>query len=187
LTNLCFDVATPAPRRANCSSVNYGRVLRNLLRLMDLTCGESFYEVLPGGVQLWIPAKGFGLHPDVMVVASQPLLDHGRIDRVMNPCLVFEICSGPTPAWDARNGGRSDGSSMFTQCQSIPYLQEYVVIHQQHALIEQFDRRQETVWGLTSHTGFDSVVELNITSARLPLLDVYDRVEFVQTLGKYPY
>jgi Uma2 family endonuclease len=149
------------------------------MRLLDATCRDSFYEVLPRGVQLWIPAKGLGLYPDILVVAGKPLLDHGRGDRVINPCLIFEILSPPTQASDPMEQSRGDRTKLFTHCRSIPYLQEYIFIHQHEARIEQFFRAQEKVWGLTTYAGFDTVVELNITNARLPLMDVYDRVEFM--------
>ena len=160
------------------SSINHGRILRNLLRLLDATCAESFYEVLPRGVQLWIPAKSLGFFPDVLVVAGAPLLDQGRNNRVINPCLIFEILSEPTPVYNPMDKTLEDRSRMFTHCRSIPYLQEYVFIHQQEVLVEQFYRAQANLWGLTTQTGFDSVAELNVTNTRLPLMDLYDRVEF---------
>lgn len=36
-------------------SINQGRILRNLVRLLEVTCDHSFYEVLPRGVKLWLP------------------------------------------------------------------------------------------------------------------------------------
>jgi Uma2 family endonuclease len=166
----------------NDSSVNYGRILRNLLRLMDATCRDSFYEVLPRGVQIWVPSKSLGFYPDVLVVAGEPLLDHGRSDRIVNPCLIFEILSEHTPAYDPTQEVMGDRTRMFNHCRFIPYLQEYIFVHQQEGRIEQFYRAQENLWGLTIHTGYDAVVELNVTNARLPLMDVYSRVEFVLTV-----
>jgi len=32
---------------------------------------------------------------------------------------------------------------------------------------------------MTLQAGFDAVIELNVTNACLPLMDIYDRVEFV--------
>lgn len=175
--NLCSDHDHTTAASRSDSSINHGRILRNLLRLLDATCADSFYEVLPRGVQLWVPIKSLGFYPDVLVVAGAPLLDQGRDDRVMNPCLVFEIMSQPTEAYAPTDATLGERSKMFTHCRTIPYLQEYVFIHQQEARIEQFYRAQENMWGLTTQVGFDSVVELNVTNARLPLMDVYDRVD----------
>ncbi len=55
-------------------SVNQGRILRNLMRLMDVTCGQSLYEVLPCGVQVWLPEQGKG-------VTRLPMMDiYERVD-----------------------------------------------------------------------------------------------------------
>jgi hypothetical protein len=44
--------------------------------------------------------------------------------------------------------------------------------------VEQFHRAQENLWGMTVQSNFDSVVELAITDARLPMMDLYQKVEF---------
>lgn len=179
MIDLHFDLEHQADLPVQDNSINRGRILRNLMRLLDATCADSFYEVLPRGVQLWVPTQCLGLYPDVLVVAGAPLLHRGHHDRVTNPCLVFEILSQPTAVYDPMDATLGDRTRMFSHCRTIPYLQEYVFIHQQEARVEQFYRAQETVWGLTTQAGFDAVVELNVTNARLPLMDLYDRVEFV--------
>jgi len=177
--DLCFDLEAQTHAPAYDGSINHGRIQRNLMRLLDATCAKSFYEVLPRGVQLWVPTKCLGFYPDVLVVAGAPFLHQGRNDRVTNPCLIFEILSQQTPAYDPMEATLTDRSRMFTYCRTIPYLQEYIFIHQQEARIEQFYRAQENVWGMTLQAGFDAVIELNVTNACLPLMDIYDRVEFV--------
>lgn len=86
---------------------------------------------------------------------------------MLNPCVMFEILSKPTP-----------GYSLFRLCREIPYLQEYVFVHQAEARVEQFYRAEESLWGMTTHTGLDRVVELAITNARLPMMDIYAQVDF---------
>jgi Uma2 family endonuclease len=168
------------------SSVNQGRILRNLMRLMDVTCGYSLYEVLPKGVQVWLPNERRGIYPDLIVVAGAPLLHNGHDDKVINPCVIFEILSEPTPSHtpqaamlpDSQRLAKGQRGDMFRRCQSIPYLQEYVFVHQTEARVEQFYRAGVDRWGLTTQAGLDQVVELTITNARLPMMDIYERVDF---------
>ncbi len=61
-------------------------------------------------------------------------------------------------------------SSNFSVCRHIPYLQEYVFIHQHHARVDQCYRA-------TDYEGLDAVVELNLTDTRLPLIDIYQGAE----------
>ena len=160
------------------SSVNHGRILRNLMRLMDVTCGQSLYEVLPRGVQVWLPELGVGAYPDLMVVAGEPLLHNGKDDRVLNPCVIFEILSTPTPSYTPAATSLPERGKMFRHCRTIPYLQTYVFVHQTEARVEQFYRAEEHLWGMTTHSDLASVVELSITDARLPMMDIYERVDF---------
>lgn len=153
-------------------SVNYGRILRNLMRLLDATCGRSLYEVLPKGVQVWLPEQALGVYPDMIVIAGAPLLHDGQFDKVTNPCLAFEIVDG------ADREDRPLTSTMFNHCRSVPYLQEYVFVHQQDIYIEQWYRLDDDRWGYMAHRDLNSVAELTITNTRLPLMDVYEQVEF---------
>jgi Uma2 family endonuclease len=144
------------------NSINQGRILRNLMRLLDAAYRHSYYEVLPRGVQLWLPEQGMGLYPDAMVIAGEPLLHHGHGDKVLNPCVVFEIVSEPVPTHNPEAAQMGDRSKMFTNCRGIPYLQEYIFIYQNEMRVEQFHRAQENLWGMTVQSNFDSVVELAI-------------------------
>lgn len=167
------------------SSVNQGRILRNLMRLMDVTCGHSLYEVLPR-VQVWLPEQSLGVSPDLVVVAGEPLLHDGQEDKLLNPCVIFEILSGSTASYkpeaprlsDSQRLAKGQRSGMFRHCQAIPYLQAYLFVHQAEARVEQFYRAEERLWGMTAQSGLDSVVELAITDARLPMMDIYERVDF---------
>jgi Uma2 family endonuclease len=158
-------------------SVNYGRILRNLMRLLDATCGHSLYEVLPKGVQVWLPEQALGVYPDVIVIAGAPLLYDGQSDKVTNPCLAFEIVYGPDRPEQPLT------STLFNHCRSVPYLQEYVFVHQQDTYIEQWYRLDEDRWGYIAHRDRTSVAELTITNTRLPLMDVYEQVEFEPSEG----
>lgn len=148
------------------------------MRLMDVTCGHSLYEVLPRGVQVWLPNQGLGVYPDLMVVAGEPLLHDGQDDRVLNPCVMFEILATPTPGYNLEADTLPERQGIFRHCRAIPYLQAYVFVHQTEARVEQFYRAEENLWGMTAHSGLDSVVELAITNARLPMMDIYERVDF---------
>ncbi len=160
------------------SSIYYGRILRNLMRLLDGSGGDSLYEVLPRGVQIWLPKTGLGLYPDLMVVAGEPLLHEGHSDKVINPCLVVEILSEPTAIPSLITTSWAERGPRFAACRAIPYLQEYVFVHQQEARVEQFCRIQADEWVVNHQSGLNSVVELNVTGIRLPLMAVYNRVDF---------
>ncbi len=158
------------------NSIDYGRLLKNLIRVMEASCSRSLYEVIPKGVQVWLPAEQRGVYPDICIIAGEPLFHDGHPNKLTNPCLVVEILTDLTPIYDPMARTMADRSRLFRHCRQIPYLQEYVFVHQQEVRVEQFHRVQENLWTLAVHQGMDSVVELNLTDTRLPLMEVYDRV-----------
>jgi hypothetical protein len=54
-------------------------------------------------------------------------------------------------------------------------------VHQQEVRIEQFHRLQENLWSLTVHDDLTAVAELHLTDTRLPLLEVYDKIDIVKS------
>lgn len=56
-------------------TINHNRIVRNLVRLLDLAFQSTAYEVFPSDLRLWIPQYRKGLYPDVMVIAGEPVLN----------------------------------------------------------------------------------------------------------------
>ncbi len=185
--SLPFSPMISSPDRSiHQNSIYYGRLLKNLLGLLQASCRQSFYEVIPKGVQVWLPTQGRGIYPDLFVVAGEPLFHQGQVNRVTNPCLVVEILPDLTPAYDPIASTLALRQGLFDPCRSIPYLQEYVFVHQQEVRIEQFHRLQENLWSLTVHDHLAAVAELHLTDTRLPLMEVYDKIDFVKNYCDYP-
>lgn len=160
----------------NHNSIDYGRILITVMGMLQTRCRDSLYEVLPRGVQVWLEHEGIGIYPDIIVIAGEPWFHQGCRNRLTNPCLMFEVLSEPTPAYDPAAAALDDRGGLFSRCRTIPYLQEYLFIHQQEARVEQLYRVEDQVWGLSVYAGMDAVVELNLTDTRLPLQEIYNNV-----------
>lgn len=158
------------------NSIDYARIARNVMGLMAANCRGSFYEVLPRGVQVWLPEDSVGVYPDLTVIAGAPLFHEGYANRLTNPCLLFEVLSEPTEGDPPSATALLEGSRSFSLCRRIPYLQEYVFIHQHSARVEQCYRATDDEWELTIYEGLEAMVELNLTDTRLPLAAIYEGV-----------
>ncbi|MBU6228259.1 MAG: Uma2 family endonuclease [Cyanobacteria bacterium REEB459] len=164
------------PPSVHRQSIAYGRLFKNLIRLLDASCSQSFYEVIPKGVQVWLPSEQRGLYPDLCIIAGEPLFHDGHAHKITNPCLVVEILPERTAIYDPTARTLNDRSQLFRHCRKIPYLQEYIFVHQQEVRIEQFHRQEENLWTLAVYEEINTVVELNLTDTRLPLMEVYNKV-----------
>lgn len=109
-------------------------------------------------------------YPDLTIVCSEPLLhdDHG--DVLLNPVVIFEVLSRSTEAYDR--------GEKFERYKTIETLTDYVLVSQDRARIEHFSRQPEGAWSLKEVYGLDASLDLASINCRLPLAEVYDRIEF---------
>lgn len=104
-------------------------------------------------------------YPDLTVVCGS-LEFHGRHrDTVTNPKVVFEVLSESTAGYDC--------GPKFLTYQTMPSLQEYVLVHQDAHLIEHYVRSQNETWIYRKVEGPEAVLELPSIQCSLNLEDIY--------------
>lgn len=109
-------------------------------------------------------------YPDMTIACGEPILhdDHG--DVLLNPVVIFEVLSRSTETYDR--------GEKFERYKTIETLTDYVLVSQDRARIEHFSRQADGAWSLTEVSGLDASLELTSIDCRLPLAEVYDRIEF---------
>jgi Uma2 family endonuclease len=86
---------------------------------------------------------GFGageryVYPDASVVCGEMRLEPGTSDVLTNPCLILEVLSASTEAYD--RGLKWEGY------QRMPSLTDYLLVSQAVARIEHFRRQADGSW-----------------------------------------
>jgi Uma2 family endonuclease len=109
-------------------------------------------------------------YPDLTVVCGEPLLhdDHG--DVLLNPVVIFEVLSRSTEAYDR--------GEKFERYKTIETLTDYVLVSQDRPRLEHFSRQPDGTWSLTEVSALESSLDIASVNCRLPLAEVYDRIEF---------
>lgn len=109
-------------------------------------------------------------YPDLAVVCGEPLLhdDHG--DVLLNPVVIFEVLSRSTEAYDR--------GEKFERYKTIETLTDYVLVSQDRPRLEHFSRRPDGTWSLTELSRLESSLDIASINCRVPLSEVYDRIEF---------
>ena len=108
-------------------------------------------------------------YPDLIVICGGIVHgDHHR-DTLVNPTVLVEVLSPSTEAYD-----RGAKAAHYRLIESV---QEYVLIAQDQPMIEVYSR-QGNHWLLSEARALDEAVELASISCRLPLSEVYERVDF---------
>jgi Uma2 family endonuclease len=108
-------------------------------------------------------------YPDATVVCGEPRYAEQR-QILLNPILIAEVLSPSTEAYDR--------SRKFEAYQTIPSLQEYVLVAQDRAHVDCFLRQQDGSWSLTSADGRESTITLRSLGVSIPLTELYRRVTF---------
>jgi Uma2 family endonuclease len=109
-------------------------------------------------------------YPDLTIFCGEPLFHDDRGDVLLNPVVVFEVLSRSTEAYDR--------GEKFERYKTIETLTDYVLVSQDRARLEHFSRQPDGTWSLAEVSGLDATLDLASVNCRLPLAEVYDRVEF---------
>jgi Uma2 family endonuclease len=142
---------------------NIARSLGNQLQSRDC-------EVHSSDLRVKSPAMASYMYPDVLVLCGEPELEDHHLDTLLNPVVIFEVLSPSTEAYD-----RGDKS---VQYRTIESLREYVLVSQQVSRVEQLVRQDSGGWLLTETDQLDDVLELPSIGCRLPLREIYAKVDF---------
>lgn len=123
-----------ATREHNLLVVNITAEVRNALR-------KKPCETYPSDMRVKVPATGLYTYPDASVVCGKPEFEDGGMDTLLNPLVLVEVLSDSSE--------RYDRGKKFEQYRSIPSLTDYVLVSQDHVLVEHFRRGEGGTWVLS--------------------------------------
>ena len=107
-------------------------------------------------------------YPDVLVTCEDSDRENSTFKKF--PSLIIEVLSDSTEAFD-----RGD---KFADYQSLPSLQEYVLVNTKKARIECFRRTKEGLWLLQFYELDNRQFELTSVNFQGNISDVYEEIEF---------
>ncbi|HYE76225.1 MAG TPA: Uma2 family endonuclease [Blastocatellia bacterium] len=115
--------------------------------------------------------KGMFSYPDIIVVCGTPVFhDHHR-DVLLNPTVIIEVLSDSTEAFDR-------GQKFLRYRNYLESLSEYILISQNTAHIDHFQRRGNKGWFLQTFFSLEDTFTIPAINCSLKLSDVYARVTF---------
>ena len=152
-----------ASRAHNVITGNVVGELRTLLR-------KKPCETYPSDMKVLVGASGLYTYPDVSVACGEPqFLDH-QGDVLLNPLVIVEVLSDSTEAYDR--------GAKFALYQRLESLQEYVLVSQDKARVEQYVRQTDGRWLYSRVDGLEGELALDALGGLLSLAEVYLRIEF---------
>ena len=138
-------------------------------RLADGKC-----RVLSSDMRVRIGKTVNYYYPDLTVVCGPPqFIPPDKRHTLANPALVIEIASPSTEHIESRR--------KFYHYMRIDSLMQYMIVDQQHAMVETFYRQESGVWAIAQVTeGLESEVTLRgLGNIQIPLSEICDGIELI--------
>jgi Uma2 family endonuclease len=121
-------------------------------------------------MKVWVEQAGTFFYPDVTVVCGKRKFYKDRTDIVENPILLVEVLSKSTQEYDKND--------KFFTYQNIESFQEYVLISQNKAAVQQYIRQPDGNWKIKATIGLNSKVYFESVDIEVLMQEIYDLVEF---------
>lgn len=154
-------------------TVNHSRISINLLVALNSLLRGKSCMVYNLDMRMGISATRY-VYPDISVSCDSRDQDQGDSDIIQYPCVVFEVLSASTEAYDR---GRK-----FDYYRACPALQEYVLVDTQLRAIDLYRRQTENLWTFHPFRSGDEI-ELKGLNIRFPISSVYEDVTFPEDIA----
>lgn len=143
-------------------SERHNLIVVNLITGLKPQLKEKGCRVYPGDLKVNVGSRFF--YPDVFAICGDTAFVGEGTDVITNPSLIIEVLSESTSGYDH--------GTKFLSYQQIPSLQEYLLVHQDQFLVEQYRRQPPNAWLYTRTDGLNS--EMATLGCRLSLSELYD-------------
>ncbi len=148
-------------------SLNHAQITANIGRNLGNKMSEKC-TALTTDVKVRVESYRKFYYPDVLVICGEPNFYQKRNDTIINPILVIEVLSDSTEAKDR-------GEKMLAY-RTLESLQEYVLVSQDKAIVEQYVKNEEGNWLHKATIGLKSVVKFESIEIEMTLAGIYQRV-----------
>ncbi len=149
-------------------TVNHSRVSINLLLVLDHALRGKSCMVYNSDMRVSISESRY-VYPDISVSCDSHDQEQGDSDIIHYPCVVSEVLSSSTEAYDR---GRK-----FDYYRACPTLQEYMLVDTQQQAIDLYRRQTENLWTFHPLRSGDEV-ELKSINVHFPIASVYENITF---------
>jgi Uma2 family endonuclease len=154
-------------------NIDHQQIVGNISRIL----GNKLYgkcRIFPIEMKVWIKKRNKFFYPDVTLICEKPNFYKSRRDTIDNPKMIIEVLSKSTASFDR--------AEKFLSYQTLELLNEYVLISQDKALVEQYIKREDGNWIYKATIGLESTLDFSSVKATLSLQDIYDLVEFEEEI-----
>jgi len=149
---------------------DHNTIVGNFYATLNFALKRQPYRVFVTDQRLWIAERRIYTYPDIMVVQGKLQLQAGRKDTIVNPMMIVEVLSASTQAYDR--------AEKFKAYRTLPTFREYILIEQSEMQVEHYYKADAQKWTFVEYAGEAATLSLNSIAVEIPLVDLYDKVDF---------
>lgn len=151
---------------------NHNRINRNVVQALTNQIDDSDRDLelffVDVRVVSYLSYKNY-LYPDTFIVEGTPYFDDQQNDNLLNSRVIIEVLSNSAESFDK--------GDKFKSNRQIPTLQEYILVNQKYAWIEQFYRDETGKW-VFGDVISEGVFKLKSLPFELDIKQVYRKTNF---------
>jgi len=151
------------------ASRQHNRIVINLAAALHGAVRGRPCEAFVSDMRVKVGRAGIYTYPDAVAVCGEPQFEDEHLDTLLNPTVIVEVLSDSTE--------RYDRGEKFARYRRLESLAEFVLVAQDRMRIERFVRDGE-FWIMNEVSGPDGALALRSLECEIPMLDLYERVEF---------
>lgn len=149
-------------------TLNANEIAGNISATLRKELRKKGYRIFTHDIRTIVHERRLYRYPDLVITASNTIKD---VRHVTEPVLVVEVLFESTEDVD-RN-------KKFRQYTALPSLQYYLMIHQDMALIEFYQRKDDSkTFEFTFFDKLSEIISLPVLGTSISLEDIYEGIEF---------
>lgn len=148
-------------------TLNHSRIGRNFLTMLTLHLQGKGCEAFNSDAKVQIAASNDYVYPDVSVTCDDR--DKTATKFISHPCLIVEVLSPSTAAYDRR-----DKFNLYRRSDS---LQDYVLVDTQKIEIDIYSKNERGRWEILSYVAGDAI-ELRSIDLTFSIEQVFENIIF---------
>jgi Uma2 family endonuclease len=154
-------------------TLNANEIAGNISASLRRELRKNGFRIFTHDIRTIVHERRLYRYPDVVVSASNTIKD---IRNVTEPVLVVEVLSESTEDID-RN-------KKFRQYTALPSLQYYLMIHQDMALIEFYQRKENSkTFEFNFFDRLSETINLPVLGTSISMEDIYEGIEFEEQIS----
>jgi hypothetical protein len=155
-------------------TLNANEIAGNISATLRKELRQKGYRIFTHDIRTIVHERRLYRYPDLVITASNTIKD---VRHVTEPVLVVEVLSESTEDVD-RN-------KKFRQYTALPSLQYYLMIHQDMALIEFYQRKDDSkTFEFTFFDKLSEIISLPVLGTSISLEDIYEGINFEEKISE---